>query len=186
MPDCLKHFTTDFMDPFNLVQLADDTATVACWTDSLCAKIRSLFGYSGDNDQVANIGKTKYLHLSLDPITEPLEIDENQYVESAYEKGYRYLGMLFICSNRLSDQMLSNIMDRMGNLHKFYAWLHYNEMTPITIKLLVLYNCVFLALLYGGETWGDLSVISEKILKEERQALKRILGVKTSAPNNLL
>ena len=130
MPDCLKHYTTDFMDPFNLVQLADDTATVACWTDSLCAKIRSLFGYSGDNDQVANIGKTNYLHLSRDPITDPLEIDENQYVESAHEKGYRYLGMLFICSNRLSDQMLSNIMDRMGNLHKFYAWLQYNEMTP--------------------------------------------------------
>ena len=186
MPDCLKHYTTDFMDPLNLVQLADDTATLASWTDSLCAKIRSLFGYSDDNDQVANIGKTKYLHLSRDPITEPLEIDENQYVESAHEKGYRYLGMLFISSNRLSDHMLSNIMDRMGNFHKFYAWLHYNEMTPITIKLLTLYNCVFQALLYGGETWGDLSAISEKVLKEERQALKRILGVKSSTPNNLL
>ena len=36
------------------------------------------------------------------------------------------------------------------------------------------------------ETWGDLSAISEKVLKEERQALKQILGVKSSTPNNLL
>ena len=82
--------------------------------------------------------------------------------------------------------MLANINGRMGNMHKFYAWLQYNNLTPIKIKLLALYNCVFSAILYGAETWGDLTSISEKIVKVERQALKRILAVKSSTPSNLI
>ena len=186
MPSYLGQFTGDFMDPLNLVQLADDTATLASLIVSLCQKIKALFNYSADNDQVANIGKTKYLHLSKTPHTEPLQIDEDQYVESAHKKGYVYLGSLFINSNILIDHILANIDNRKGNIHKFYAWLQYNIDTPVKVKLVVLYNCVFSAILYAAETWGDLTKIAEKILLMERQALKRCLGVKSSTPNNIL
>ena len=74
----------------------------------------------------------------------------------------------------------------MGSIHKFYAWLQYNNDTPIKIKILVLYNCVFAAILYAAETWGDLTSVSEKILLIERQALKRCLAVKSSTPDDLL
>ena len=186
MSSCLEQFTTDYMDPLNLVQLADDTATLASSIMSLIEKIRALFGYSNDNDQVANIGKTKYLHLSKKPHTEPLQLDLDQFIESAHKKGYVYLGALFICSSILVEHILANINLRMGNMHKFYAWLQYNMDTPIPIKILVLYNCVFAAILYAAETWGDLTSVSEKILQLERQALKRCLAVKSSTPDNLL
>ena len=186
MPVYLEEFTTDFMDPLNLVQLADDTATLASFTASLRGKIRALFGYSDDNGQVANIGKTKYLHLSKTPHMDPLEIAEGQFVESAHKKGYIYLGSLFINSNILAEHIAANINNRMWNMHKFYAWLEYNLDTPIKIKLLVLYNCVFSAILYAAETWGDMTMTKEKILQTERQALKRILCVKSSTPNDLL
>ena len=186
MPSCLENFTSDFMDPLNLVQLADDTATLASFVDSLVKKIRALFGYSDDNDQIANIGKTKYLHLSKTPYTEPLQIAEDQFVELAHKKGYVYLGSLFINSNILAEHIIANINNRMWNINKFYAWLQYNADTPIKVKLIVLYNCVFSAILYAAETWGDVSTIGEKILKIERQALKRCLGVKSSTPDNLL
>ena len=174
------------MDPLNLVQLADDTATLASFIDTLRQKIKALFRYSDDNDQVANIGKTKYLHLSKTPYTEPLQIAEDQFVESAHEKGYVYLGSLFIMSNILTEHILANVNNRMGNIHKFYAWLQYNIDTPIKVKLIVLYNCVFPAITYAAETWGDISTIKEKILQVERKALKRRLGVKSSTPTNLL
>jgi hypothetical protein len=74
----------------------------------------------------------------------------------------------------------------MGNMHKFYAWLEYNNDTPIKIKILVLYNCVFAAILYAAETWGDLTSITDKILQTERKALKRCLAVKSSTPDDLL
>ena len=186
MPVYLEEFTTDFMDPLNLVQLADDTATLASFTASLRGKIKALFGYSDDNGQVANIGKTKYLHLSKTPDMDPLEIAEGQFVESAHKKGYIYLGSLFINSNILAEHIAANINNRMWNMHKFYAWLEYNLDTPIKIKLLVLYNCVFSAILYAAETWGDMTMTKEKILQTERQALKRILCVKSSTPNDLL
>ena len=186
MSSCLENFSSDFMDPLNLVQLADDTATLASFIDSLIKKIRALFGYSDENDQVANIGKTKYLHLSKTPYIEPLEIDEDQFVESAHEKGYIYLGSLFINSNILAEHILANINNRMWNIHKFYAWLQYNMDTPIKVKLIVLYNCVFSAILYAAETWGDLTNIREKILKIERQAMKRCLGVKSSTPDDMI
>ena len=186
MPTYMEQFTTDYMDPLNLVQLADDTATLASYLESLIQKIKSLFGYSKDNYQVANVGKTKYLHLSKNPFTEPLEIDEGQFVESAHKKGYVYLGSLFISSNILTEHITANINHRMGNMHKFYAWLQFNDTTPIKVKLLVLYNCVFAAILYAAETWGDVTLICEKILRIERQALKRCLGVKSSTPNDLL
>ena len=186
MPEYLENFSADFMDPLNLVQLADDTATLASFIDTLIQKIRSLFAYSDENDQIANIGKTKYLHLSKTPYTESLKVDEGQFVESAHKKGYVYLGSLFITSNILAEHILANINHRMWNMNKFYAWLQYNNDTPIKVKLIVLYNCVFCAILYAAETWGDISTIKEKILKLERQALKRCLGVKSSTPDNIL
>ena len=127
-----------------------------------------------------------YLHLSKTPITEPIEIGENQYVESADKTGYPYLGVLFICSDILKDHIVKNISHRKVHLHKFYAWLEYNEDTPIQIKLLVLYGCVFASIFYCSETWYEIDSISKEILLMERQALKRCLGVKSSTPDDIL
>ena len=186
MGECLRDFNEDFMDPINLCQLADDTATFATTLDSLSKKLSALFAYSDINYQVANIGKTKYLHLSNTPITDPIEINENEFIESAHKNGYRYLGTLFSSSNDIKDHILNNINDRKGQIYKFYAWLDYNMDTPIKVKLLVLYNCVFSSILYGAETWYDISTVSEDLLLLERQALRRCLGVKANTPNNLL
>ena len=89
-------------------------------------------------------------------------------------------------SNILTEHILANINKRMGNIYKFYAWLQYNIDTPIKVKLVVLYNCVFSAITCAAETWGDISTIKEKILQVERKALKRCLGVKSSTPTDLL
>ena len=74
----------------------------------------------------------------------------------------------------------------MINIHKYYAWLEYNMSTPIKIKLTVFYNCALAALLYGVETWWDISAFKEKILLIERKALKRCLGVKSSTPTDII
>ena len=186
MADHLKQFNTNYMDPHNLAQLADDTATFSSDIETLKLKILALLTYSDKNFQKANIGKTKYLHLSCDPYIEPLSIDEKRKIESAHKDGYRYLGMLFIIFNKISEHISKNLKDRMGNIHKFYAWLENNIDTPIKVKLLTLYNCVFSAILYGAETWGDMDKNKEMILQIERKALKRCLGVKSSTPNELI
>ena len=186
MPDALKNMIDDFMDPFNLAQLADDTATLASRIESLKKKIIALLDYSDENYQTANIDKTKYLHLSKTPRRDPIAVNEERLVASAGKDGYNYLGMLFVESNLLKDHIMKNLNTKMINIHKFYAWLESNESTPIMIKLLVLYNCALAAMLYAVETWWEIESYKEKVLLIERKALKRCLGVKSNVPNSVV
>ena len=186
MPECLRNQINDFMDPFNLAQLADDTATFASMLESLKNKIVELLKYSSENDQCANIDKTKHLHLSKQPVTDPIVIDDKRSVESAHKDGYNYIGMIFIASNDIKDQIMKNLSAKVVNVHKFYAWLEHNRDTPIGVKLIVLYGCALAAMLYGVETWWKIDAYREKVLHIERKALKKCLGVKTSVPNNIL
>ena len=187
MSDYLIDYNSDFMDPLNLCQLADDTATFASSIHSLAKKLKSLFKFSENNYQIANISKTKYLHLSNNPTTDPIEINNDEFVESAHEYGYKYLGTLVISSKNINEHVIANLNDRKKQIFKFYAWLQYNEDTPIKVKLLVLYNCMFSSLLYGAETWADLDhTVKEDLLATERKALKRCLGVKNNTPTNMI
>ena len=74
-------------------------------------------------------------------------------------------------------------------MYRFYlpdAWLEINDNTPVDVKLLVLDQCMFTALLYGAEAWGDISIIEDEIRKIEIKALKSILKVKQSTSNDLI
>ena len=168
------------------VSLADDTATFAATLETIGSKLTALFVYSKENYQAANIGKTKYLHLSKTPLTDAIEIAVGEYIESAHKTGYRYLGVLFICSDEIAQHILKNIEDRKGNMYKFYAWLENNQDTPIKMKLLALYNCVFTSIFYCAETWYEIDAVSDVMLLLERQALKRCLGVKASTPDDII
>ena len=61
-----------------------------------------------------------------------------------------------------------------------------NREKPILLKIRVLYGCMFAAILYSCEAWGNIDGIKEQLLKMERKALKSCLGVKTSVPNDIV
>ena len=65
--------------------------------------------------------------------------------------------MFFFPTNDITKIITMNMKKRKGSIAKFYAWLHINENTPIEVKLMVLDNCMFNAILYGVETWGNIS-----------------------------
>ena len=143
---------TDFMDPYNLAQLADDTAIYADNIESLISKFRLLLQFSAKKYQIPNIKRTQFCHFSHHPVTDTLHLDENTGIQSVHAtKGYKYLGMYFYPTDNINDTILKNINKRMAHVAKFYAWLEVNEHTPVGIKLLVLDSCVFGALLYGVE-----------------------------------
>ena len=82
--------------------------------------------------------------------------------------------------------MMKNINLRKGNVAKFYAWLQYNEHTPILMKLILLCNCVLAAIFYCLETWYEIDQVSQEMLLMERTALKRCLGVKASTSDDIV
>ena len=103
MPLCTRNIgTNDFLDPFNLAQLADDTITLAESFNSLQVKLKALFEYSRSKGQVPNIKKTLYGNFVKNPVTEPMKIEEGSYVNSIHlENGCNYLGMLFLPTDEL-------------------------------------------------------------------------------------
>ena len=62
----------------------------------------------------------------------------------------------------------------------------YNENTPIEVKLMVLDSCMFNSILFGVETWGNISCIEDELKAIEMKALKAILKVKTGTTNDLI
>ena len=176
MAKSLDNITTyDFMDPFNIAQLADDTTIISETSESLKSKIKNIFSYSKRRYLVPNIKKTFYCNFNENSVIEPMFIDNNDMIQSVDStKGHKYLGMLFFPTNDLNDIILKNINQRMVSISKYYAWPVVNEVTPVDIKLLVLDQCMFTSLLYRIETWGDISIIENKILKIEIDALRRI------------
>ena len=186
MPLCTRNIgTNDFLDPFNLAQLADDTITLAESFNSLQVKLKALFEYSRSKGQVPNIKKTLYGNFVKNPVTEPMKIEEGSYVNSIHlEKGCNYLGMLFLPTDELIKIIRFNIKSRKKHIAKYHAWLEVNETTPIETKLLVLDSCVLGAMLYGCETWGDLSEFADELVVIEHGLVKRALSIKSTACND--
>ena len=151
--------TNDFLDPFNLMQLADDTTLLAEFFLSLQLKFIQLIKYSDSQYQIANVKKTVYANFAKDPVTTPIDIDEATQIFSIDEKGHVFLGMKYIPTNDLKQILKLNLKLRKKNIAKFYGWLVVNENTPIETKLLVMDICVFGAILSASESWGDISCI---------------------------
>ena len=178
--------TTDFLDPYNLLQLADDTTLLAEYFVSLQKKFIKLIQYSQAQYQVPNVKKTVYAHFAKEPTSTPIEIDDHTKIFSIDDKGHNFLGTVYIPTNDLKEIITLNIKKRMKHVAKFYGWLEANENTPIETKLMVIDSCVFGAILYACETWGDISCVEETLIKTEMQMLKRILNVKTGTCNDLV
>ena len=155
-----------------VVQLADDTAIIALANEeSLRGRVQRILEYSSKKFLRTNMKKTEYLRISSQPSTDPLFIDQNTYIKHCDKNGYRYLGITFIQSQSIQEQILRNINEKKSVFVKFFAWMDNNRRAPIKIKLQVLYTCVFPTLLYGVETWWAIDSLMDDILKMERNAL---------------
>ena len=141
--------------------------------DSLRSKCSEIISYSDGKYQVINMMKTKYCEFIEDPKMEDMIINDTQSIGCVTLKdGYPYLGFIFIQTNNVTKIIERNVNDKMYNVSKYYGWLEINGTTPIEVKLRVLDCCMFNAMLYGSETWGDFSNVHEKLRAIERKLLK--------------
>ena len=188
MSDALVNLNTiDFMDPMSLLQLADDTSVLAEKIASFVKKMLSLMQYSDQKHQKVNNGKTKFLHMSDEPCMDDIQLDENISIGPVNPKeGYGWLGLWLTPTSDIGTIILFNYKKKINVTCKFYAWLEMNQDTPFKLKMKVLYGCMFPSLLYSCETWGDFECIKKDLLRTERKALKRCLGVKKGTTDDLI
>ena len=131
--------------------------------------------------------KSKYLHLTNGiPIKDDIVIDGKMRMQPIDEKGYNWLGFWLSQFNSVPEILKFHFKMKMVHIGSFYSWLDVNRDTPIKIKLQVLYGCMFQAMLYSIEAWGDIDFLSDDLRKIEKKALKSCLGVKLSTPDDIV
>ena len=188
MPDSINNVNPpDFFDPLNLFQVADDSTPIADSKESLTKKAKNIFDYSKKKFVVINVPKTKYMEFSNEPDQSAITISSDTKVDAVdRDKGYCWLGFWLSYADNVQSLIKFNLNKKTFHICEFYGWLQANQETPILLKVRVLYGCMFAAILYSHEAWGNLNSVKEQLLKMERKALKRCLGVKDNVPNDIV
>ena len=176
-----------FLQGNHVFQLADDSSIATNLFDELQTGFGQVIDASDEKFMVTNTLKTFYLHLCDDPVRDDMLLSNGSTIYPALNDEHLYLGMWFIASAEIIQQILCNFRHRAFNIKKFGEWLDINAMTPVNIKICVLDACMFAAYLYGCECWSlSVDEVKEKILAIERKMLKMILQVKPSTPDQLI
>ena len=170
----------------NVLQLADDASIITNSYHYLSIAFTQLINKSKEKFMITNLMKTFFLHLSKEPLLQPIEISTTHYIHHAENNRHLYLGMWITSSNDIVDHIKCNLFQRKFHIVKYYDWFAVNEMTPINIKLQVLDSCMFAAYLYGCECWWKVEHVAESLLAEERKILRRVLQVKPNTPNDII
>ena len=189
MPDGLAdNNNPDFMDPFYLLQLADDTTVTAETIHTFVQNMSDIAKYSLEKFLRIHLTKSKYFHLTNDPfrkLTDDILLGNGITLKPILDD-YMWLGFWLCDTNDISEIIKHHISKKMVHISSYYSWLAINEDTPIQIKLLVLYVCLFATILYSCEVWVNLDELAEKLLMIEKKALKSCLGVKPSTPDDIV
>ena len=187
MSEPLKNLNNhEFTEPENILQLADDTIILAENEDSLTLKFQKILEYTQSKYIIVNMDKTKYMQLAENPSFNELHLKNESIKAVNPQEGYTYLGFSLSYTSEVTKLVEYNFTKKKMNIGKFYAWLQINHNTPFPLKMKILYNCMFPALLYSSEIWGDLRCLENELLLIERKALKACLGIKQGTSDGIL
>ena len=118
-------------------------------------------------------------------MTDDIMLDDGITLKAIVD-GYNWLGFWLCDSKDISEIINFHLSKKMVHISSFYSWLAVNEDTPFKVKLLVLYNCLLATILYSCEIWVNLDTLVEKLILIEKKALKSILGIKMSTPDDIV
>ena len=105
----------DFIEPYNIAQLADDTVLVTENEISLVDKFQSLNNFSESKFQIINQSKTMCVHMSKFPCTQPIVCDNGLSIQALKEgEPTTYIGMHLIHTNSLQELICFNLDKRMS------------------------------------------------------------------------
>ena len=102
-----------------------------------------------------------------------------------YRQSHKYLGVIITDSGIVKDDVKSFLAEK--NKHVLVKLANYqrkNDLAPIAVKLKVVRSCINASLTYGSEAWGNSPLNGLEVL--QRKALKIILNVRNSTPNEIV
>ena len=170
-----------FLGWLHIMMLMDDTVLLATTRERLEYKMAILDRYCEEYGTIVNFDKTKFMVINgsaEDKLPIPFRGD---YVLHCWR--YLYLGAVFTSDGNLSSSLVEHVKDKRKHLHKFIMFLRSNPDMPFIAKRKVLVAAFNSAILFGCESWIGASSQAVNVLY--MSAIKSLLGVRTSTPNDL-
>ena len=153
----------------------------------LIEKVKTLLDYCGEYGMIINEKKTKFMVIgkhvgTIDPLV-VTSSDQNHICKIEHCESYTYLGCIFKNDGRTRTAVKSHVEDKKKHLLKLIMFFAKNQDMPFSVKLKIL-NASFLStILYGCESWLNVSL--KPVEKLYFGSIKALLGVRSTTCNNL-
>ena len=177
-----------FLSWLHVLMYMDDTVILATTREKCEEKVRLLLEFCHKSGMVINIDKTKFmvvngtLHDRRD-----LNVWDNVSNTSAcleHVDRYIYLGSVFTAHGKISSDVIQHVKDKRAHFLKLVAFYQKNMDMPFCVKLKVLQAAFMSAIMYGCESWVNVSSI-KPVEKLYYGAIKSLLNVRITTCNEL-
>ena len=163
------------------LMLMDDTVILATSREKMMEKLQLLDRYCIENGMRVNATKTKLMVINGTPLDKVPFVLSNFVVRACSE--YVYLGSIFTADGRTDSSLKAHLEAKNKELNKLLIFFATNYDAPFAVKKKVLEACFTSCILYGCEAWLNvpLKIVETMYMK----AVKALLGVRITTPNNL-
>ena len=170
-----------FLEWLHCLMLMDDTVILATSRAAFKRKLKVLEEYCNDYGMVINADKTKFMVIhGEDSDKLPFSIGD---VIMQHCITYTYLGAIFTADGSMLSSLREHVKDKKKHLNKLIIFFYKNQDMPFFVKKQVLDAAFIAALLYGCESWLDVSL--SEVEKLYISAIKSVLGVRKTTSNTL-
>ena len=171
----------DFLGWLHTLMLMDDTVILATSREKLISKLKHLENYCENYGMVINEKKTKLMVLLGDECDkETIRLGD---VKIKHCEKYIYLGAVFTADGSTASSLKEHVKERNSNLNKLSIFLAANYDAPYVVKKKVFQAAFSAAILYGMESWLDVSLKPIELMY--MKGVRALLGVRISTPSDL-
>ena len=167
-----------FLSWLHLLMLMDDTVIFATSRESLIEKLDVLREYCDEYGMQVNEKKTEFMVINGNK-SDREKINVNG-MSVSHCTSYVYLGVIFTENGSAASSLKAHVAEKKKHLNKLIVFLATNYDAPFFVKRKVFDAAFSSAILYGCETWLDVSLAP--VEKLYMSAVRRLLDVRKNTP----
>ena len=167
-----------FLSWLHVLMLMDDTVILATSRESLIKKLEILKEYCDEYGMQVNEKKTEFMVINGNMRDREKISFEGMSVSHC--TSYTYLGVIFTENGSATTSLKAHVAEKKKHLNRLLIFLARNYDAPFFVKRKVFDAAFSSAILYGCESWLDVSLAPVEELY--MSAVRRLLDVRKSTP----
>ena len=167
-----------FLSWLHLLMLMDDTVILATSRESLVEKLGILKDYCDEYGMQINEKKTEFMVVNGSTRDREKIVVNGMTVKHC--SSYVYLGAIISENGSAATSLKAHVADKKKHLNRLLVFLSRNYDAPFFVKRKVFDAAFSSAILYGCETWLDVSL--KPVETMYMSAVRRLLDVRRSTP----